>query len=313
MHQCSSDEPPHPGGSSASEQPPPTAVQPPRRARRDMTDVDTRPPDGLVRVRLDLAYDGGAFKGFAENSGVRTVAGALRAKLERVYGQPIVLTCAGRTDAGVHARGQVVTFGVVDALVEPLRLRRSLNSLLAPDVVVSDVRIVDTRFDARYAALWRSYRYSVLASEVPDPFVARTAWWVDEPLDVEAMQRAAMPLLGLHDFTSFCRRAKANPTATLVRRLLHVRWVEEPHEDGVPGLLRLELAASAFCHQMVRSIVGALVDVGRGRLAEERVGEVLQLRDRSLLGNIAPPHGLCLWQVGYPDDPRPEWNGPVVY
>ena len=304
----SAEEPPDEGGSSASG-PAETIVRAPRRAKKDMSGVDTRPPTNLTRVCLRLSYDGGAFKGFAENDGVVTVAGVLRAKLEKVYSQPIVLTCAGRTDAGVHARGQVVTFGVLDAPVEPLRLRKSLNSLLAPSVVVSEVSVVDQRFDARYAALWRSYRYFVLNSEIPDPFVADTAWWVDEPLDVEAMQAAARSLLGLHDFTSFCRRPKASPEATLVRRLLHANWVPEDAPPAVPPLLRFEIAASAFCHQMVRSIVGALVDVGRGRIRPEYVGEILAARDRSIMNNIAPPHGLFLWQVGYPDDPVPDWNG----
>lgn len=309
MHHRSSDEPPRSGGSSASglDQ---TFVRAPRRAKKDMAGVDTRPPTNLTRVCLRVAYDGGAFKGFAENAGVTTVAGVLRAKLEKVYSQPIVLTCAGRTDAGVHARGQVVTFGVLDLPVEPLRLRKSLNSLLAPSVVVAEVTIVDQRFDARYAALWRSYRYLVLNSEIPDPFVSDTAWWVDEPLDLAAMQEAAMPLLGLHDFTSFCRRPRATPEATLVRRLLHAQWVQEDAQTGVPALLRFEIAASAFCHQMVRSIVGALVDVGRGRFEPEHVTQILAAQDRSIMNNIAPPHGLCLWQVGYPGDPTPRWNGP---
>lgn len=274
-----------------------------------MRGIDTRPPTNLTKVMLRVAYDGGAFKGFAENDGVVTVAGVLRAKLEKVYGQPIVLTCAGRTDAGVHARGQVITFGVLDAEVEPARLRRSLNSLLAPSVVVAEVAVVDPRFDARYAARWRSYRYFVLNSEIPDPFVADTAWWVDQPLDVEAMREAGRLLLGLHDFTSFCRRPKATPNATLVRRLLHADWHREPTTDGVPPLLRFEISASAFCHQMVRSIVGTLVDVGRGKFEPGDVRTILEAQDRSLMNNIAPPHGLFLWEVGYPGDPVPDWPG----
>jgi tRNA pseudouridine38-40 synthase len=123
------------------------------------------------------------------------------------------------------------------------------------------------------------------------------------------MRRAGSHLIGLHDFTSFCRRAKATPNATLVRRLLHAEWVEEPAAHGVPPMLRFEIAASAFCHQMVRSIVGALVDVGRGRFEPADVRDILIAQDRSLMNNIAPPHGLFLWQVGYPDDPTPAWNG----
>lgn len=256
---------------------------------------------------LRLSYDGGAFSGFAENLGVETVAGALRAKLERVYGQPLVLSCAGRTDAGVHARAQHVTFTVRGALVEPERLQRSLNSLLAPSVVVHEVRVVDPRFDARYAARWRSYRYHVLDAPLPDPFLAATTWWVHWPLDVERMQQAAACLLGVHDFSAFCRRPRSTPNATLVRRLLQAEWVREPAQDGRPALLRFDISATAFCHQMVRSIVGTLVDVGRGKLAVADVARILEAADRTRMGNIAPPQGLCLWDVGYPGDVEPPW------
>ncbi len=256
---------------------------------------------------LRLSYDGGAFSGFAENVGVETVAGALRAKLERVYGQPLVLSCAGRTDAGVHARAQHVTFTVRGALVESERLQRSLNSLLAPSVVVHEVRVVDARFDARYAARWRSYRYHVLDAPLPDPFLAATTWWVHWPLDVERMQEAAACLLGVHDFSAFCRRPRSTPNATLVRRLLQAEWVREPARDGRPALLRFDISATAFCHQMVRSIVGTLVDVGRGKLAVSDVARILEAADRTRMGNIAPPQGLCLWDVGYPGDVEPPW------
>jgi tRNA pseudouridine38-40 synthase len=262
---------------------------------------------GATNVCLRLSYDGGSFSGFAENVGVRTVAGALREKLERVYGQPITLACAGRTDAGVHARAQFVSFAVRNALVEPERLQRSLNSLLAPSVVVSEVRVVDPRFDARHAARWRSYRYHVLDAELPDPFLDRTTWWVRWPLEVEAMQDASRCLIGVHDFSAFCRRPRSTPNATLVRRLLHAQWVREPGQDGRPPLLRFEISATAFCHQMVRSIVGTLIDVGRGRITVADVERILAAADRTRMGNIAPPQGLCLWDVGYPGDPEPPW------
>ncbi len=259
-----------------------------------------------TRVCLRLGYHGGFFRGFAENSGVRTVAGELRKKLEKVYRQPIVLTCAGRTDAGVHARDQAVTFDVVDALVEPARLRKSLNSFLSPNVVVTSVEVVDPRFDARYAALWRRYHYTVLNADLPDPFMADFAWWVHQPLDVDAMNQAASKLVGLHDFSTFCRRPTA-PNATLTRRLLLAEWSEKSTGDGRPTVLHFDVAASAFCHQMVRSIVGFCVDIGRGHFQLDQVDGVLAGRDRSLLGNVAPPHGLCLWEVGYPGDPEPYW------
>lgn len=253
------------------------------------------------RVRIDLAYDGTGLHGFAENVGVDTVGGRLRTALEQVLGVPVTLTCSGRTDAGVHARSQVVTFDLPEGVLEPERLRRSLNSMLGPAIAVSRVGVVDADFDARFSATWRSYRYLVLARDVPDPFLARTSWWVQDALDLDAMRSAAAALVGEHDFSSFCRRPKGVPNVSLVRRVLHADWVPEPE----PGLLRFDIVATAFCHQMVRSIVGTLVDHGRGRPHCTDVAAVLRARDRSAAGNIAPPHGLCLWGVGFGGDPPP--------
>jgi tRNA pseudouridine38-40 synthase len=258
-------------------------------------------PVATERLRLDLSYDGTGFHGFAPNQGVTTVGGELAAALERVLGEPVRLTCAGRTDAGVHARSQVVTLDVPTGRVDEARLRRSLNSMLGPRVSVTGISTVPGDFDARFSARWRSYRYRVLTREVPDPFLASTAWWVPETLDVAAMQHAAQHLVGEHDFSSFCRRPAGPPGACLVRRVLRAAWMVEDE----PDLLRFEIAATAFCHQMVRSIVGTLVEIGRGRSRVADLGAVLAARDRSAAGNIAPPHGLVLWAVGYPGDPEP--------
>lgn len=250
-------------------------------------------PADSVRLRLDVAYDGSAFHGFAENRGVRTVAGDLRGALERVVGHEVRLTCAGRTDTGVHAVGQVVTVDVRAGL-DPLALRDSLVAQLAPAVVVRRVSEVPAGFDARFSARARTYRYRVLDAEVPDPFLAATAWWVPGPLDRIALREACPPLLGEHDFSSFCRRPKGDAEVSLVRRVLAADW-SEPR----PSLLELEITATAFCHQMVRSITGLLVDVGRGRRTPAEVTAALEARDRSSVPNLAPPHGLTLWSVTY--------------
>ncbi len=255
---------------------------------------------GHHRLRLDVAYDGAAFRGFAENHGVRTVAGDLRGALERVLRQPVQLTCAGRTDAGVHARGQVVTLDVHGERPDPVRLRTALNALVGPDVVVRAVQHASGDFDARFSAQWRRYRYLVLAAEVPDPFLAATTWWVDDPLDLAAMDAGAQVLVGEHDFSSFCRRPRQKPPVSLVRRVHRAGWTQiNGGTAGETPLLCCEIAASAFCHQMVRSIVGTLVAVGRGRMTVEQVGALLDARDRSGAPNLAPPHGLALWEVGY--------------
>lgn len=258
------------------------------------------PMGPLVRVRMLVAYDGSGFRGFAVNRDVKTVSGTLAAAIARYLRLPqVVLTCAGRTDAGVHAWGQVVHFDVSEDVAGPDGgkldldgLQRSCNRSLAPAIVVRDVAIAEPTFDARRLARCRSYRYTVLNRAVPDPFLAGTAWHVEAPLDLRAMQLACDPLIGEHDFSSFCRKAPEN--GTLVRRLMAADWL-----DLGDGVLRFDVTASSFCQQMVRSLVGTLVDVGTGRRKAGEMSAILRGRDRALAGSPAPPHGLCLWEVGY--------------
>lgn len=255
------------------------------------------PAHGYSRHRLTLAYDGSGFRGFAPNVAVRTVGGELRGALETVLGTGIDIAVAGRTDAGVHARGQVVSFDAPSGTVAPVELRRSLNSLLGPSVVVREVQPAPADFDARFSARWRRYRYRLLTAEVPDPFLAVTTWWMPKALDHHRMADAAHMLVGTHDFTSFCRRPKDRPDASLVRNVTDARWSQEPGDDG--RVLTFEITATAFCHQMVRSIVGTLVEVGRGMRGVDTVSDALTGADRALAGQLAPPCGLILWEVGY--------------
>lgn len=243
---------------------------------------------------MTVAYDGSRFHGFAENAGVTTVAGTLAAALRRVLRHAVALTAAGRTDAGVHAHGQVVSFDGAEGL-DLARVQRSVNKLCAPAIVVREIAVAAPDFDARFSALWRRYRYTVLNAPVPEPLLAGVAWHVDKPLDRAALQLSCDPFIGEHDFTSFCRRRRDDPEASMTRRVLSAGWTELPGD-----LLRFEITANAFCHQMVRSIVGTMVDTGLGR---HRPGEILAMmraHDRSAAGRIAPAHGLCLWEVGYP-------------
>jgi tRNA pseudouridine38-40 synthase len=159
---------------------------------------------------------------------------------------------------------------------------------------VRDAAIVDGDFDARHSAVSRSYRYSVLNTAVPDPLLAGRVWWVDDELDLAAMRLGCDPLIGEHDFTSFCRVPRGVPSFTRVRRVLDARWV-----DAGDGLLRFDITSTSFCQQMVRSIVGLLVDVGRGRARAGEVAAILRAEDRSLVRTVAPPDGLVLWEVGY--------------
>ncbi|HEV2810369.1 MAG TPA: tRNA pseudouridine(38-40) synthase TruA [Acidimicrobiales bacterium] len=252
---------------------------------------------------MTVAYDGSGFRGFASNPGVRTVGGTLGEALERVLGHPVPVTCAGRTDAGVHAWGQVVSFDTSAAGLDVVELQRSVNGLCGPAIVVRDVEVVEDGFDARRTARRRSYRYSVLNRPVADPFLATTTWWVDEHLDLAAMRLACDPLIGEHDFTSFCRRPKVDAGVappSLVRRVLDARW----HDLG-NGLLRLDIDARSFCHQMVRAVVGTMVEMGRGHKRAGDMRAILEARNRGRAGQLAPPHGLCLWAVDYGPDTSP--------
>jgi tRNA pseudouridine38-40 synthase len=247
---------------------------------------------GAARCKLLVAYDGTEFRGYAAQPDVRTVEATLAEALEPVLGGPVVgLTCAGRTDAGVHAWGQVVSFDA-DANLDIERVQKALNGMLAPEIVVRAAELVDPDFDARRSAKWRSYTYAVVNRPVPDPFLARYAWWVPEAIDLSALRLGADPFVGEHDFGSFCRAGPEG--STTMRRVLASRWVAA--EEGV---LRYEITATAFCWQMVRSIVGTLVDVGVGKFRPGDLMRIIRARDRAAAGRLAPPQGLCLWEVGY--------------
>jgi len=241
----------------------------------------------MAKIRLDLAYDGTDFRGWARQPRHRTVEGELLVALAPVLGTVPRLSVAGRTDAGVHAAGQVVS---LDAETIAESLRSVINGRLAPEVVVHRAIRVPEGFDARFSARWREYRYT-LRTGSPDPFTARYAWQRSERLDLVAMRCAARALEGQHDFASFGRAT--SPEGTTVRHL-HRLTVARVGEE-----IRFTLRANAFLRQMVRSLVGTLADVGEGRVDERSMPEILAARDRSAAGRVAPPHGLCLWRVAY--------------
>lgn len=247
---------------------------------------------GLVRVRLDLGYDGTDFSGWARQPGRRTVCGVLEEAISRVLRRAITLTVAGRTDAGVHATGQVAHVDLpaesdVDGL--PRRLAR----LLPPDVRVFAARVVSAEFDARFSALRRHYEYRVgTAPYGVDPLDARRIVSVPRPLDLAAMNEAAALLLGERDFAAFCKRREG---ATTVRELQRLTWRAEGEH-----VLVAEVSADAFCHSMVRSLVGALLAVGEGRKPVDWPAELLRLTERANGVTVAPAHGLVLVRVDYP-------------
>ena len=256
------------------------------------------PAPASMGVRLVVAYDGTDFHGFAEQPDQRTVAGVLVEAIEQALRAPVQqFTGAGRTDAGVHATGQVVSFRVSppgDEPVDPDRLRRTVNRRLGPEVVVREAAIAEPGFDARHSACWRHYRYTIVNRPEPDPFLARYAWWVAEPLDLSLLRLGADPFVGEHDFAAFCRKGPTG--STTVRRVLASHWT-----TTADGVLEYDIRASAFCWQMVRSVVGLLVEVGAGKRRPGDVMAVIRSRDRAQASRVAPPQGLCLREVGYAD------------
>ncbi|HXQ43847.1 MAG TPA: tRNA pseudouridine(38-40) synthase TruA [Acidimicrobiales bacterium] len=268
----------------------------------DRTDGGEGDPDRL-RLRLVVAYDGAGFRGFAAQPGQRTVAGELGRALSTALRQPVDLTCAGRTDAGVHAAGQVVHTDVVGP-VDTVSLVRAVNAMVGPAVVVRTAAVAPPGFDARRSARARRYRYLILQGDGPDPLLAPMAWHVRDPLDMRAMAAGADALLGEHDFRAFCRRPPGTaPGDPINRRVLDATWRQEPWAPGGLSddarLLRFDISARSFCHQMVRTIVGTLADVGRGRRRASDVTWMLTSGDRSQGVTLAPPHGLSLLSVDY--------------
>lgn len=269
----------------------------PVRVRMTTGPVRVHMTTGPVRVRMTIAYDGTGFHGFSENRGVRTVGGELGRALETVLRHPVNLIVAGRTDRGVHAWGQVVSFDAADPGVDLLTVQRHVNSMLGPAIVVRSAEVAPPAFNARRSALARRYRYTVLNRPVPDPFRAATSWHVPEPLDLGALRLACDPVIGQHDFSSFCRVPKRIPDASLVRMVYDARW----HDLG-DGVLRFDIDASSFCQQMVRALVGAMVPMGAGRRRAGEMSAILRARSRVGSDKLAPARGLCLWEVVYPPD-----------
>jgi tRNA pseudouridine38-40 synthase len=271
-----------------------------------------------VRLRIDLAYDGSGFSGWAAQPGRRTVEETLAAALGRVLRLPAPpgLTVAGRTDAGVHARGQVVHADVPASAwttlagqgpapagqgpapagqgpATPAPLTR-LAAVLPPDVRVHAAGPAPDGFDARFSALWRRYSYRVCDDPArADPLRRHETLWTPRRLDLAAMNAAAASLTGEHDFAAFCRRREG---ATTVRTLRVLDWQRDPH-----GVAVATVVADAFCHNMVRALVGALLAVGEGRRPPGWPAEVLAAAVRDPAVRVVPPHGLCLEEIGYPE------------
>ena len=257
-----------------------------------------------MRLRIDLSYDGTGFKGWARQPGLRTVQGELEGALDTVLRTTgSTVTVAGRTDAGVHARGQVAHLDVEEELLlaaagragSPVEsLVRRVNGVLDPDLRLLGAGVAPEGFDARFSAIWRRYAYRIGDDPARlDPLTRNHVLAWPRPLDAEAMNAASEPLVGLHDFAAFCKKREG---ATTIRTLLDLDWARD---DSV---LVATVRADAFCHSMVRALVGCLIAVGEGRQTSAWAAAVLSGRERSGGFSVAPAHGLTLEEVGYPDD-----------
>ena len=274
----------------------------------------SKPPAPSTRLRLDIAYDGTRFTGWAKQPGIRTVQGELEqalATILRRHGQPPTLTVAGRTDAGVHATGQVAHLDLTQpqlkhlakphgpgTAVEPtIALVRRLNGIagVSKDLYVAAVTVAPPGFDARFSPIWRRYEYRIAdAAAQRNPLLRGHTVWYPATLDVDAMNASARELLGLHDWAAYCRPRAG---ATTIRELQQFEW-----ERDTTGVLVARLQADAFCHSMVRALVGATVSVGERKLAGERLRGIRAEAQRTSEFKVMPANGLTLVEVGFPDD-----------
>jgi len=244
-----------------------------------------------LRYRATVEYDGSDFLGFQYQARGRTVQGEIEKAIEKVTQQKVRIVGAGRTDAGVHALGQVVAFNVVWRH-SAQDLQRALNAVLPIDVVLRDCRVVHFDFHPRYDALWRQYRYVVWNDPIRSPLWQRYAYHVPEPLDVVAMQRASRYLIGRHDFAAFGKAPQGDNT---VRMVSQAEWITEGKR------LIFEITADAFLRHMVRRIVGTLLQIGRGQRVPEEMALLVQGGAEQLTAPPAPAQGLCLVKIGYAD------------
>ncbi|RKY00330.1 tRNA pseudouridine(38-40) synthase TruA [Candidatus Poribacteria bacterium] len=245
-------------------------------------------------IKLVIEYDGTDFKGWQIQPGLRTVQGVIQDAIKQLTGEDVRLKAAGRTDSGVHAICQVANF-FTESKMSTEEMHRALNAILPGDVAIISVEEVDEKFDARYSAISRRYRYTILNRNYPSAIMRNFVYFYPEPLDAELMNKAIKVLEGTHDFSSFRRSGdERSPTRTVIEAKC---WREG-------DLVRVEIEAKSFLRGMVRAIVGTLLMLNKEKPEDPaaRMKEILDARDRSAAGPSVPPHGLCLIKVRYPGE-----------
>ena len=246
-----------------------------------------------------ISYDGAAFHGYARQPGLATVQGTLEAALATVTRRTIQTEVAGRTDAGVHALGQVVSFPSRPGDPAPAYLRRALIALAGPEIVVTEVSSAKERFSARHDALLREYRYLLVPGPTPPLALRDRSWWSKKTLDLQAMREGAAHLVGEHDFRSFC----VGPSAEGRRTVRNIETIDiHPACELGEHCVIVRITGRSFLHSMVRIIVGSLVEVGKGKRDPAWMAGALEACHRGAAGITAPPQGLTLWHVTYPED-----------
>ncbi len=245
----------------------------------------------MRNIRLLIEYDGTNYQGWQVQLKGLTIQGMIEEKLTLITGEVIHLIGSGRTDSGVHAFGQVANFKTKSKL-DVHSIQRALNSLLPPDIVIQRAEEVEEDFHARRESKSKVYEYRILNQDIRSAFRHEYAWHIPQKLDLEEMRKATQILIGEHDFSSF--RSVGSPTQTAIRRVIRAEW-----KRGREGLIQFEIEANGFLKQMVRAIVGTLVEVGRGKINADEFREILDSKDRKKAGPTAPAHGLFLKEVKY--------------
>jgi tRNA pseudouridine38-40 synthase len=240
---------------------------------------------------MTIEYDGSKYLGWQVQPRGPTIQGVLEEKLALLTGQKTRVTASGRTDAGVHALNQVAHFRT-ESQMDIRSFQRALNSLLPPDILMKKMEEVEEGFNARKSARSKIYVYQLLNRPLRSPFHRTTAWHIPQKLDLREMKKATSSLLGEHDFSAF--RSVGSPTRTATRRVLRAEW-----KRGREGFLRFEIEATGFLKQMVRAIVGTLVDIGKGKISPVQFQKIMESKDRKKAGPTAPAHGLFLKEVKY--------------